>query len=257
MDEPGCRDVAALAAEVALGVADARERGAVLSHVEHCAGCRRELGQLSDVADGLVDLAPPAEPPAGFESRVLEALPADRPLGSGDRGPADTTSTGRRPARVAGRRRLLQAAAVVVAAGLAAGGWALGARSTGRAAGGSGTGSASVPGGARPSGHVMTAALVAGQRSVGEVVLQTGRYPWISMALEASPNGPEAGTVTCRVRTRAGRLVVLGSFTFAGGYGYWAAPVPTASPVEAAQLVDRDGRVIASATLVGAALSRR
>ena len=42
------------------------------------ADCRRELESLSTVADELLELAPAAEPPAGFETRVLGALHPDR-----------------------------------------------------------------------------------------------------------------------------------------------------------------------------------
>jgi anti-sigma factor RsiW len=63
-----------LAPEIALGVLDGEQRAEALRHLATCADCRREVEQLSQVADELVMLAPVQEPPAGFESRVVEAI---------------------------------------------------------------------------------------------------------------------------------------------------------------------------------------
>jgi len=66
--------VRALAREVALGIADGKERSEVLAHVASCAACRSDLAELADVADDLLALTPSEEPPAGFETRVLAEL---------------------------------------------------------------------------------------------------------------------------------------------------------------------------------------
>jgi hypothetical protein len=63
-----------LAADVALDIADGEQRADALRHLAGCAECRRLVEQLSEVADELLMLAPVQEPPAGFESRVLERL---------------------------------------------------------------------------------------------------------------------------------------------------------------------------------------
>jgi hypothetical protein len=47
--------------------------------VAGCAACRAELDELAGMADTLLLLGPEAEPPAGFESRVLDRLAAVRP----------------------------------------------------------------------------------------------------------------------------------------------------------------------------------
>lgn len=60
--------------ELALGTLHGRERAATLSHVERCSRCRTELDELTRVADLLLDLAPAADPPAGFDTGVLERL---------------------------------------------------------------------------------------------------------------------------------------------------------------------------------------
>ena len=75
-----CARMRAMAAEVALGIADGEERAWALDHLAGCPSCRARVEQLSAVADELVMLAPPAEPSDGFEQRVATAIqPAPRP----------------------------------------------------------------------------------------------------------------------------------------------------------------------------------
>jgi hypothetical protein len=69
-----CEETRELAAEIALGIADGRERAEALRHLSTCEDCRRAVDQLSQVADELLVLAPVEEPPAGFETRVVEAM---------------------------------------------------------------------------------------------------------------------------------------------------------------------------------------
>lgn len=95
-----CAEVRPVLAELAIGALGGDERAAALRHVASCAGCARELERLADVADGLLLLAPAAEPPAGFEAAALAAM----------------TGAPRRP-----RRRVLALVAAVVAAALAGG----------------------------------------------------------------------------------------------------------------------------------------
>jgi hypothetical protein len=60
--------------ELALGIADGEQRALMLEHLASCPDCRRELEQLSSLADELIAISPQREPPPGFESRVLERL---------------------------------------------------------------------------------------------------------------------------------------------------------------------------------------
>jgi hypothetical protein len=69
-----CEEMRDLAPEIALGTVGGEERAEALRHLATCAECRRFVDQLSEVADELLLLAPEQEPPAGFESRVIEAL---------------------------------------------------------------------------------------------------------------------------------------------------------------------------------------
>ena len=61
-------------AELALGVLTGRERARTLSHVESCPRCAEELEQLARAADAVVGMAPEAEPPLGFETRLFEKM---------------------------------------------------------------------------------------------------------------------------------------------------------------------------------------
>jgi Putative zinc-finger len=74
-----CDEIRDLAPEIALGIADGEERAEALRHLSTCAECRRTVEQHTQVADELLMLAPVEEPPAGFESRVVEAMGLERP----------------------------------------------------------------------------------------------------------------------------------------------------------------------------------
>jgi hypothetical protein len=98
-----CEELRDLAPEIALGTIDGGERAEALRHLATCAECRRLVDQLSEVADELMIVAPVEDPPAGFESRVIEALGLQRPRR-------------RRP----GRRLLVRLGPAVVAAAVSA-----------------------------------------------------------------------------------------------------------------------------------------
>src|SRR3954462_5519802 len=78
-----CAEVRELAPELALGILSGAERAEVLLHVNGCARCQAYVAQLTEAAHAADPPepapAPPrrppaAEPPAGFESRVLRRL---------------------------------------------------------------------------------------------------------------------------------------------------------------------------------------
>jgi anti-sigma factor RsiW len=75
-----CEETRGVAAELALGIVEGEERGRALEHLAKCPECRRHVEELSEVADGLLLLAPKKEVPVGFESRALAPLrPAPKP----------------------------------------------------------------------------------------------------------------------------------------------------------------------------------
>jgi len=218
-------------AEVALGLAEGRERAAVVSHVEICDACRAELAALASVADSLTTLAPAAEPPPGFEARVVSRLGRLRDGGDG-------APSARR--RVPGRRlagSVAVAAALLIVGGFA--GWV--ARSPHH---GATTGSQQI---ATPA----SGALVSGGRDVGQAVLVSGYLPWMSVSVTAYLG---SGPVTCRV-SQAGRGTwVVGVFDLEEGWSYWAAPLPAGATLSAGrpahiELVGRGGTLLASAVV--------
>jgi hypothetical protein len=213
----------------------------------------------------LLELLPPAEPPAGFETRVLEriGLPAPPPprgpradkypqllsrrenagrqRGPGQDGPrpgADQPGAPpggpgrtRRPGRV---RRLLAAAAVgaaVIAAG--AGGWGLRA--------------GTVP--AASSEPLVSADLLtASHQEVGDFFLYTGDARWVYMAVDMG-SGNER--VTCQIVGKDGTVTTIGSFKLTDGYGSWGvgsrSSKGTIGSLSGARLVSADGTVLATA----------
>ena len=68
-----CERLREIAPELALGIADGEDRARALEHLAGCATCRAHVERLAAVADELLVLAPSAEPPAGFEERVVAA----------------------------------------------------------------------------------------------------------------------------------------------------------------------------------------
>ena len=106
-----CEETRQLVAELALGIADGEERARALRHLAACPDCRRELAELSEIADELLLLAPEHEPPVGFESRVLARLqPASPPTASRRR-------RGRRPLAVLAPAAVAAALAVTITLG--------------------------------------------------------------------------------------------------------------------------------------------
>jgi hypothetical protein len=65
-----CTDLA----EVALEILGGAERAAALAHLEDCVPCQQLVDTLAADADRLLMLAPSAEPPVGFQDRVLTSL---------------------------------------------------------------------------------------------------------------------------------------------------------------------------------------
>lgn len=229
----GCDEVEALSAELALGVADAQERAAVVEHLETCAACRSRLRSLSEVAEELIGLAPPEEPPAGFESRVLGAIGDGRDLAP----PASPAPPP--PARIPRRRSWSAAAAAAVVLAAGAGGWAVGN------AGVSGTSPTRTSAAAQAESATLFSGSP-GHHRVGEVLMAKGSEPWISVAVQ---EGSGRGTVHCEVAGPHSPLATVGTFSVSGGYGYWASSLPAGMSVRTVRLVLPDGQVMATASL--------
>lgn len=218
VEEPTrCEAIADELAELALGTLSGRRRSEVLDHVGSCALCRVELEQLSIVAEAVQQLAPPMQPPLGFELRLAERL----------QGAATP-----RPRRF-GRERASAVAAAAVVAVLAFGFGVLVARGAGN-----GTGQTS-------TADLVTADLTSGGHVVGAVLTSGGSHGWM---LVTTQRGGWQGTVTCEVTLSGGEVETIGAFTLSGEYGVWVAPLTAAAgQVRSARLIDANGAIVASA----------
>jgi len=229
LNSMSCAEFYDSAAELALGVLTGRERAEALAHLDHCEACREHVRQLTMTGEQMLGLLPTAEPPAGFETRVMDRLgltvPAPQPLRHRRR---------RRPAWGHGfsPRRVLAAAAVVVGLlGAALGGWGLHALT------------------APTAGATLTSATLVAARDhdqVGQVFVFNGQPRWMYMSVDL-----EAGndTVICQLVGADGHITTVGSFRLADGYGSWGSPAWTGdgAPV-GARLVTANGTVLATAT---------
>jgi hypothetical protein len=250
LNEMGCAEFADVAAELALGVLTGRERARALAHLDWCDACRENVRQFAVTGEELVGLLPVIEPPAGFETRVMERLglanPAPAPAPAPARQPGPARGFGRSFAgwlaggwtgrAGAGRpRRLLAAAgaAAVIVAGL--GGWGLRAVT------------ASPPASPLSSATLLTAT----HQSAGKIYLYDSGSRWLYMSVNIGPGGGAAGngTVLCQVVGPDGHVTTVGSFQLTDGYGYWGSPDPATNGHPAgARIVTTTGTVLATAT---------
>ena len=109
-----CLEVRELLPEMSIGVLPEHERDRLGRHLQWCAGCRKEAGDLDQAASTLAFALPPASPPEWLEDRVVERV----------RGAAGAPTTRR-------RTRTLAASLVAAAIAFASLGW--GAVMAGRA----------------------------------------------------------------------------------------------------------------------------
>jgi len=258
----GCELLQSVSAELALGSLTGSERSAALAHVDDCQPCRQLVEELTAAADSLLLIAPEADPPAGFEVRLLERLHASggtsdnlhaasaalvdsHVAGAGDTGttvqsaPVISLAAGRGRSGRSGRRLAPRARVALAAVAVAAAGVGLGLEVAPRPA---------------PSvaaiGHVRFSSLHAGSgrasssdAAAGEVVITGGRPSWLLMTVDIRATG----WVTCEVVVN-GRQVPVGTFELYNGRGSWTARLrQSGAAITSARIVDSSGRVLASA----------
>jgi anti-sigma-K factor RskA len=210
-----CAHARELAPELALGILDGDERAAVLEHLASCVECRAHADELSRIGDSLLLLAPSADPPLGFVSRVAARLAAE---------PTDI----RRRRRRAWARTVAVAAAAAVVAALQ---------------------TASLTG--RDHHDALVRATLASSRSgerVGQVWAYDGDRDWLFMTVD-NPWAADNPYV-CDAVLRDGRTVRLGRFQAHDGKGAWGEPVDVSlRDVTAVRVLTDDGTVVATARL--------
>ena len=202
-----------LAPELALGLVAGHERAETLAHLQGCPACRHHMADLGLVHDQLRALVPAAEPPVGFEQRVLDRL-----------GVPPRQS---RPARTARWVRAAAAAAVVMVA--FGGGWAAGTVN-------------------RPSAPALAPALasplVAGTRHVGDVVVSFDRPNFLSVYLDVD----RPGRLKCELLRTDGSVAATEMYQAAGGTGWWGIDRPSGD-VASIRVSDAGGDVVAAGGL--------
>ena len=274
MDDMSCDEFAGVAAELALGVLTGRERAAALAHLDGCESCREQVRELTMVQDELLALLPSQEPPAGFESRVLDRLgltaPGQQPSDAAAQQRSDATGQPPSDVRVltderakhradrqnrppnrpvdrppAGRprsslgrvsRRLLAAAAVAVA--LIGGGVGWGLR-----------GATAPSSSSSQAAALSTAAFVTSDhQTVGQVFVYKHSPWWTYMSVNMEGVGNV--TVICQLEDADGHFKNVGQFKLADGYGSWGSSPYTAGPgtIMGARLLSANGTVLATAT---------
>jgi hypothetical protein len=209
-----CADVEAVAPDLALGLLSGPERAAALAHLDACQNCRGVVEKLSVTVDLVSSMAPPAEPAAGFEARVLERIDVQ--------------------ARRARRPRIALVAAAIVAGALIVGG-ALWLR----------------PDNSPPHQIASYTMQTPTGRVVGEAYMRDGHTTWVFIDVPGWTDRDDAAPrqYALRVTTDDGRaLVVQGDFE--GGNGGWGAVINVdADQVRELALIDSSGRVWCSAAV--------
>ena len=277
-----CAELADVAAELALGVLTGRERGIAIAHLDTCDACREDVRQMMGTAEQLRSLLPQAEPPAGFETRVLQRLGLPVPVAQSGQGGQDgrpgqnggPEQNGRpepsgpdaRPPQAPVRKdgpRHRRAGGDTARPGArqpAAPPAGPGARRPGRIRGalaaaavclaiiGAGLGGWRVGVGSEPEASQLTQANLVSTTSqpAGKVFYYTGEPGWLYMSVAM---GSGNGAVTCQVIGADGRVTTIGSFRLADGYGAWGSPNPgDLGQLTSARLVSADGTVLATGT---------
>ena len=252
-----CDQLRTMAAEVALGIVSGADRADALDHMEHCVACRALVDELAQAGDSLLLLAPEAEPPMGFESRVAARLeeratgleaPPDVPMPVGkataiselEASAAPSAIQPKPPAHRTATLRRHRAVLAIAAAAIALVGGTAAAVTVIDRGGTVGHGRVADQTVLR-SGHFQ-----AGDgRPVGQVNVYSGNPSWVFMNVDASGTN---GSVTCELQLANGATVPVGRFDVQDGIGEWAHTVSVdASQIRSAKLVTPSGLTLATA----------
>jgi hypothetical protein len=207
-----CVEMRDLIPEVAMGVAPGDQRARALAHVAVCAECRALLARATDAVDELMLLAPEAEPPIGFDARVLEALQPRQ-----------------------GRRRIRIAVAAAAALVLMAAGGVLVTRWVDRGDRELASQYRSTLGVAHGS-YLRAAPLTStAGHEAGVVFAYQGRPSWVFMTV----SGAEAGDYRVVAWTRDGRAHRIGTCWVGDARSSWGAEVDV--PISAVDRIEMRG----------------
>lgn len=193
MTSLSCAEVRQLAAELAVGALPGDERAAALAHLEDCGECQVLVEELALAADALLLLAPEADPPAGFSSRVAAAFEPQVP-------------------RRRFRHRVVAVAAAAAfllggGAALATGVWHRGPEPK------------PVPFALHAPGVRMARFVAArGEMVGGQVFSYSGTPSWVFMTVQENASSE---TYACELELSDGTQLRIGTFRLHDGVGSW------------------------------------
>jgi hypothetical protein len=217
--------------ELALGEVSEPRRSQLLSHLTGCLRCRHTYAEIVGAIDATVPAAPEAQPPAGFDLRVLATLGIE---------PHSPTPATRWSTRLTSPRSLLAAAALllVATAGVVGGTAVLDDSPAQRPVAGG-------PEQALPEGSAVL------EKSDGTEV-GTASVAWMHesrVLVVAVSDAPVGVRYSCRVRLAEGDTQVLGRWEASSpDGGVWVMPAPQGE-LNAIDLVTDSGQVWSSARL--------
>jgi hypothetical protein len=220
MSSLSCAEAREVAPELALGVLGGAERAEALQHIDQCGPCRAVVAELTDAADALPLLAPEAEPPLGFERRMLARFGSAR--------------------RRTVRRWITVVAATAAAAAIVS---IVVVRVAERD---------DVPEVSEQAvSDVRSVPMIGGDGTpVGWAFVSDGRPAAMGVSVAY---GLDAGRYTIEMQLASGRSLEVGGLNVVDGHGVWSgtADVTDASATATAvTLIDSAGTVVCRATLV-------
>ncbi|MDQ6852643.1 MAG: hypothetical protein M3046_02970 [Actinomycetota bacterium] len=216
----GCAEVREVAPELALDVLIGSERADALAHMSECSACRSLLGELTEVVDAVPLLVAEAQPPSGFQNRVLQQM-STRARRTRRRWPA-----------------LLAAAAAFVLVVTATAVLVQGRGSETRVAADSRQ--------VRPaSGDARSTTMVgAGGEQVGRIFTTPGDTALLMVSVNY---GVPSGTYSIEQRTGDGTAQQLGQMQVSDGHGTWGGVTARGVRPVSVALIDAHGVVLCQA----------
>jgi hypothetical protein len=225
-DDLTCAAARDLLPDLVLGLLGGDDRARLLDHLGDCAACAGEASELTGVVDEVVvHLAPPVDPPAGFESRVLARLAP----------PAPSTPWWRRPMTIAA------AAAVAIAvAGTTTGLYVTGGGSS--QLDGQYVSSLQALGGK----ELRAAPLVSRGHTWGQAFVYEGKQSWVFLSM--SWDVPD-GAYRVVLDRSDGPSLTVGMIRLHHGEGSAGTTVGDTHTVTAVRVLDADGHTLCRAAL--------
>jgi hypothetical protein len=179
------------------------------------------VASLTQIGDRMLTLVPGAEPPVGFEDKVLAAM----------------GFPGRKASQTRRRWWPIAVAAAAAALVFGLGGWMIGGMTAAHG---------TVVAAGATHQEERFAALRTGGQQVGEVFTTEGSPAWVWMSVTTDAH---TAWVSCQLLEQNGQYVPVGEFPLSGGKGNWGGPLKVdPTTLVGARLLSDQGTVLATAT---------